>query len=80
MSEENRALKEKIREMEQRQKLAVDLFREGNVYYQKTAEGKKFGPFCMACWDGDGKLINVIWNQTEIATIMKCGRCAKSGT
>ena len=35
---------------------------------------RESGPYCMACWDGDEKLVNVMLLS---GNRMKCGRCAK---
>jgi hypothetical protein len=78
LSEENLALRERVRDLERNQQVNAQIFREGNVYYLKTANEKK-GPFCMTCWDADGKLINlIVTSDPEFGTSMHCGRCAKT--
>lgn len=74
MTEENLTLKERVRELEQQQKVISELVREGNYYY-RNLDGKKLGPFCMACWDGDGKLVNVKLMEDGFTTSTVCGRC-----
>ena len=77
LSEDNIALKERVKELERQQDISSELVREGNVYHRQIDDGKKAGPYCMACWDGDSKLVNLILghdlygNQT-----IRCGRCA----
>jgi hypothetical protein len=59
LSEENRDLKAKVRELEEQLSIKAKLFREKNNYYYTDESGKKMGPYCMTCWDGDRKLVNV---------------------
>lgn len=53
--------------------ISRSLVRRGNMYY-RLENGKESGPYCMACWDGDNKLVNVMLLPHSR---MKCGRCAK---
>src|SRR5262245_34678792 len=80
LSEENLTLKGRICELERQQEVVAKLTRDGNVYYQDLGNGERRGPFCLACWDGDRKLINLIVeiNAYDQETI-KCGRCMKAG-
>lgn len=59
-----------------RDEISKSLVRTGNMYYRIEGE-KKTGPYCMACWDGDGKLVNVMLLPNSR---MKCGRCAKQAS
>jgi hypothetical protein len=78
LSEDNLTLKERVRELEKQQEITAQLTREGNVYWQITVDGKKLGPFCMACWDGDRKLINVLQTRDRYGNLaIICGRCSK---
>jgi TIR domain len=53
--------------------ISKSLVRRGNMYYRVEGD-KETGPYCMACWDGDGKLVNVMLLPQSR---MKCGQCAK---
>jgi len=56
LQEENQALKERIREIENRNDIAGRLHVKDNAYYLN--DGKQLdGPYCMRCWDVDGKLV-----------------------
>jgi hypothetical protein len=79
LSEDNLSLKERVRELEQQQVITSELVREGNVYYRPITDGKKLGPFCMTCWDGDRKLVNLIlgFDEAREGETIRCGRCAR---
>jgi len=57
--EENRALKEKVSELEKKLKLKESMVFEDRAYWIKDGE-KKDGPFCPHCWDADGLTIRLI--------------------
>lgn len=59
LQEENFTLKSKIRELEQVLEIRGELVREENAYFRIKDDGKREGPFCLACWDGDRKLVNL---------------------
>jgi hypothetical protein len=75
LSEENLTLKERVRDLERQQEIDVQLVRDGNVYYRQLANGEREGPHCMACWDGDRKLVNVMLNDGHFGPTIRCGRC-----
>ena len=79
LREENLSLKEQLRESRMVDTIQPQLRRDGNVYWRTDERGHKSGPFCMACWDGDRKLVNVITWEAGWGQSMKCGRCAKGG-
>jgi len=56
LQEENQVLKERLREIEKKKDIADRLHVNDNAYY--LDDGKEHdGPFCMRCWDVDGKLV-----------------------
>lgn len=71
LREENLALKEQVRAFEEAADISSELTRKENVYYRHHPDGRTSGPYCLGCWDGDRKLVNVM----EFAYTMKCGRC-----
>ena len=73
LREENLNLKQQLSDIQAAQNIGPSMVRDGNVYY-RVVEGAKAGPYCLACWDGDRKLINVM---LFAQGMMKCGRCAK---
>lgn len=77
LKDENLSLADQIRELESRRDEEIDsaLVRKGNLYEWRVATGKTTGPFCMACWDNDRKLINLILESSHFGQTMRCGRC-----
>ena len=58
LQEENLALKERLRELEEQLRRSSDLtFIDG--FYWLNAKGEKAGPFCQRCQDSDGKLVRL---------------------
>lgn len=77
LSEDNLTLKERVKELERQQDVSSELVREGNVYRRQVEGGQKTGPYCMACWDADRKLVNLILGNDFYGNgTIKCGRCA----
>ena len=66
-------LEQRVKELEFALQLTGELKREGNVYF-RTREGKTDGPYCLGCWDGDRKLVNIM---TFAHGVIRCGRCGK---
>ena len=58
--EQNHELKEEVKRLKAAENISQELSRDGNVYMRKAANGTESGPFCMACWDHDQKLVNLI--------------------
>lgn len=72
LQEEKFVLEQRVRELEQALVIKGELVREGNVYFRVLENDQRVGPFCLSCWDGDRKLVNVM----EFAYgVQKCGRC-----
>ncbi|MFZ2643637.1 MAG: hypothetical protein WA117_21780 [Verrucomicrobiia bacterium] len=72
LQEEKLTFEQRVRELEQALVIQGELVRDGNVYFRVRDGGQRDGPFCLSCWDGDRKLINVM----EFAYgVRKCGRC-----
>ena len=57
LREENIALKEKLIEKQKHNMEFID-----NYYWNTKENGEKEGPFCPACWDGDGKAVRLQGN------------------
>lgn len=74
LREDNLTLREKLREIEQAEDVSEQLLREGNAYFRKHPDGTKSGPYCLACWDGERKLINL---QVFAYGVTHCGHCDK---
>ena len=56
LQEENKELKERLREIEKKHGIAGRLHAKDNAYY--LDDGRQLdGPYCMRCWDVDGKLV-----------------------
>ena len=52
----NRALKDEIRRRDEQRDIQDRLYPKDNAYY--LDDGKTLdGPFCLRCWDVDGKLV-----------------------
>lgn len=58
LREERNRLTEQVAELQEAMAVDADLVRDGNVYYIEEGEGRH-GPYCMACWDYDRKLVNL---------------------
>lgn len=54
LREENISLKEQLKEKQQ-----YNMNFEENYYWDVKEDGTKVGPYCPACWDGDGKAVRV---------------------
>lgn len=78
--EENLQLREAVSGLETRTKIAAELIRDGNAYYIEKEGEARLGPYCMACWDYDSKLVNMSVHTINIqghkSTSIKCGVCA----
>ncbi|MEO7299224.1 MAG: hypothetical protein ABI042_11690 [Verrucomicrobiota bacterium] len=71
--EENLDLKEKFKQLNEAADISTQLIRKGNFYNRKTPEGVESGPYCLACWDGARKLVNVqLFGHGQY----QCGVCA----
>ena len=55
LKEENFALREQVRQLEDTLKVRGELKFDGAVYWQQS-EGNRDGPFCPQCWDNDERL------------------------
>lgn len=56
LQEENQELKGRLREIEKKNDIAGRLHVKDNAYY--LDDGRQLdGPYCMRCWDVDGKLV-----------------------
>jgi hypothetical protein len=72
--EENIELKEELKKFKKSQEVSTNLVREGNCYFLKS-DKKKENPLCMACWDADRKLVNLIVQKTRQGKTIKCDIC-----
>lgn len=70
-----RALREEVAELRKRAQLQEELRWEHNVYWRELSDGKREGPYCGKCWDGDGKLARFaefegdIWWKCVVCTL-----------
>ena len=84
LREENLQLRETVSQLESSSKIASELIRDGNAYYIEREGQDRAGPFCMACWDYDSKLVNMTVNRSTIqgrtSTSIRCGICAARKT
>ena len=75
LKEENMKLKSEIAESLRKKDIGDSLVRVGNCYYKKDDNEHK-QPFCMACFDYDGKLVNLIAQKSYGNThTIKCNIC-----
>lgn len=56
--DENRKLKERIRELEESQRITGELVFRESSYFRPSATGEE-GPFCSVCWDVDRRLVRM---------------------
>jgi hypothetical protein len=56
LEEENRALKDEIRARDEQRNIQHRLHPKDNAYYLDDGTTLD-GPFCLRCWDVDGKLV-----------------------
>lgn len=80
LREDNLQLRESVSQFESSSKIAEDLKRDGNAYYIEKEGKERLGPFCMACWDYESKLVNMSSHKSTIKdrsyTTHRCGICA----
>ena len=57
--QENHVLQGKVRELREQLELRENLVAGVNVYWCKTDESERDGPFCTACLDSKGKLVRL---------------------
>ena len=59
LREENLALKEQVKQLEEILNRKQSLEFDGQLYWLKTPDGQKDGPFCQKCHDTSGRMIRV---------------------
>ena len=64
---ENQSLRDKIRDMEQREKIQGTLRFASDRIYAKDEAGSESGPYCMDCWYKNGRLVLLRSGRVEIA-------------
>jgi hypothetical protein len=74
LQEENRNLKDSIRQLQDQLNLKARVFWE-RPFYWVNKEGQKDGPFCQKCYDSDNKLIRL--QQRETRDEWDCLECGK---
>lgn len=72
---ENRILKEKIKEMETAASKVDKLIFRNNAYYSENGEG----PFCPACYDSKNKKIRLVDNLRDFVSISGKYKCPVCG-
>lgn len=75
LKEENISLKEENGSLKQKLKTVQEIERIGNSYFLKN-DTKREQPFCLPCWDYDGKLVSQIVNKNSHGTFVSCSICA----
>lgn len=75
LQEDNLSLKTEVAALKKRIEISEDLEREGNSYYRKSDTEKKH-PFCLPCWDYEGKLISQVVHKMHGKTMVSCSICA----
>ena len=78
--EENLALKERLKDLEEKQTIKDQLYFDGRVYWLGTdiTHNHENGPFCASCYDKDEKLIRLqFWpGGTSLPNKYKCLVCS----
>lgn len=72
--EENRQLRERIKELEDNSKIGESLIFKYNCYYKENDKDFK-EPFCTNCWDSNRKLIRMHTYSSSIGPIVQCNAC-----
>ena len=75
LDDENRMLKERIKELEEEKMTNDKLELKGHCYYIKKEDEQKDGPFCTTCWDKDRKLIRMHIINVESSDYASCHVC-----
>ncbi|QDV49569.1 hypothetical protein [Gimesia fumaroli] len=76
LREENLALKEKLKELESAFETDNKLVRHGNYYCVEGHEDAlNDSIYCMACWDHDRKLVNLIRESGYDGVTISCNIC-----
>ena len=77
LREDNLNLREEVRALTASSDISAELEREGNVYYHNTSGGQRLGPFCLACWDYDRKLVSLLLGSKiyDGESTIKCNIC-----
>jgi len=80
LREDNLQLREAVTQLESSSVIAAEIKRDGNAYYIEKEGQVRKGPFCMACWDYDSKLVNMTVHTSTLNgrthTSIHCGICA----
>jgi len=59
LREENLGLREQVSKLRNNSEVGKNLVRDGNAYFLQSEVGERKGPFCLACWDYENKLVNL---------------------
>lgn len=70
IQEENRALRQKVIDLENIDIISSELIYRGNCYYRNYD-----GPFCTKCFDDEGKLIRMSVKGWYLTIEAKCPKC-----
>src|SRR5713226_9243811 len=73
VEEENRTLREQLKATHEQNKITGELEVRNNAYWRANG-GRIDGPFCMRCWDVDGRLVRERTGATEGTHF--CTECA----
>ena len=72
--EENRALKDRIRALEEKQQIQGSLKFRDNKYWREEG-GTSDGPFCTTCWDIEGRLVRMHNSPSSSRDWVYCDWC-----
>lgn len=68
VEEENRRLKEQVRQLNEQRSIGENLQHDGERYWLDR-DGKRDGPFCPTCWDVDAMLVRMRTWESESRNI-----------
>jgi hypothetical protein len=75
LQEENTALKQQVRALQEQHQIQGALTYRAPAYYHQTERGKEDGPYCQRCWDVDRRLVRVKILDTHGGLQPICPQC-----
>ena len=73
--EENRALRERVRKLEEQAELNGPLkFRENKYWLEREGQDTE-GPFCATCWDVENRLVRMQTSKSNTRDWIYCDWC-----
>jgi hypothetical protein len=78
LQQENLSLREQVQALEAQLRLREDFQWDGVVYWAKEQDGKRDGPFCPRCKDGNSKLARLFkLDRGQGRYLWACSVCGK---